>query len=122
MGIASRANRFSEKFKMYLGGKETGWMRDIQSERNYEVEDLNNMSWFDIWHQDMRSNVRVKNTNIQVEQQQQQQQRQLQQVNFKLCYLAYESTYLLIMVSVRFRRFYAAHLINLKKKKKSPKN
>ena len=67
---------------MYSGGKETDWTRDIQRERNYEVEDLNNMSWFDTWHQDMRSNVRVKNTNIQVEQLQQQQQRQLQQVNF----------------------------------------
>ena len=82
LGLASRANRFSEKFKMYSGGKETGWTRDIQRERNYEVEDLNNMSWFDTWHQDMRNNVRVKNTNIQVEQQQQQQQRQLQQVNW----------------------------------------
>ena len=92
---------------MYSGGKETDWTRDIQRERNYEVEDLNNMSWFDTWHQDMRSNVRVKNTNIQVEQQQQQQQRQLQQVNFKLSHLTDESTYLLIMVSVRFRRFCA---------------
>ena len=47
------------------------------------------MSWFDTWHQDMRSNVRVKNTNIQVEQQQ--QQRQLQQVIFIVEFLLYNS-------------------------------
>ena len=74
---------------MYSGGKETGWARDMQRERSYEAEDLNNMSWFDTWHQDMRSNVRVKNTNIQVEQQQ--QQRQLQQVIFITEFLLYIS-------------------------------
>ena len=64
---------------MYANREELGWTIDMQRRRNYEVEDHNNnreMSWLETWNQDLRSNVRVKNTNIQVEQQQ-----QLQQVN-----------------------------------------